>query len=82
MVTCRTFVEFLMDYLSGDLDVAQRDAFDLHIANCVACVNYMNSYCETIELGKAAFKNPDAPVPAEVPEDLVKAVLAARQGKS
>jgi anti-sigma factor RsiW len=81
MVTCRTFVEFLMDYLSGDLDAAQRDAFDRHVADCVACVAYMNTYRETIELGKAAFKDPEAPVPEDVPEDLVKAVLAARQGK-
>jgi anti-sigma factor RsiW len=78
MVTCRTFVEFLMDYMSGELPDSQRDEFDGHLAACVACVAYMKSYEETIELGKAAFKDPDAPVPADVPEDLVKAILAAR----
>lgn len=81
MVTCKTFVEFLMDYLSGELDASQRDAFDRHVADCVACVAYLNTYCETIELEKAAFKDPEAPVPADVPEDLVKAVLAARSSK-
>jgi anti-sigma factor RsiW len=79
MVTCRTFVEFLMDYLSGELDLTQRDAFDRHLADCVACVAYMRTYGETIVLGKAAFRDPEAPVPADVPEDLVKAVLAARR---
>lgn len=78
MVTCQTFVEFLMDYLSGGLPESQRNEFDEHLAACVACVAYMKTYTETIELGKAAFKDPDAPVPADVPEDLVKAILAAR----
>ena len=79
MITCRTFVEFLMDYLSGDLPEGQRDDFDRHLADCVACVAYMNTYRETIELGKAAFRDPDAPVPGDVPEDLVKAILEVRR---
>jgi anti-sigma factor RsiW len=82
MVTCRTFVEFLSDYLSGGLPDKQRDEFDGHLAACVACVAYMKTYAETIELGKAAFKDPDAEVPKDVPEDLVKAILAARGGRS
>jgi uridine kinase len=81
MVTCQTFVEFLMDYLSGGLPESQRDEFDEHLAACVACVAYMKTYVETIELGKAAFRDPDAPVPADVPEYLVKAILAARGAK-
>jgi anti-sigma factor RsiW len=79
MVTCRTFVEFLADYLSGEMDAVERDRFDGHIAACTACVSYMNTYARTIELGKAAFADPDADVPADVPEDLVKAVLASRR---
>ena len=81
MVTCRTFVEFLMDYMSGELPATQRDEFDEHLAACVACVAYMKSYSDTIKLGKAAFADPDAGVPDDVPEDLVKAVLAARRAK-
>jgi anti-sigma factor RsiW len=81
MVTCRTFVEFLMDYLDGGLSASQRDEFDAHLAACTACVAYMNNYAETIELGKAAFKDPDAAVPSEVPEDLVRAVVAARRAR-
>lgn len=81
MVTCRKFVEFLMDYLEGDLPESQRDEFDAHLAACTACVAYMNNYAHTIELGKAAFKDPDAVVPEEVPADLVKAILQARRAK-
>ena len=79
MITCRTFVEFLMDYLSGDLPDTQRDQFDHHLAACVACVAYMKTYSATVELGKAAFDDLDANVPDDVPADLLKAVLAARR---
>ena len=81
MITCRTLVEFLMDYMSGELPEPQRDEFDEHLAACVACVAYMKSYADTIKLGKAAFENPDAVVPDDVPEDLVKAILDARRAR-
>jgi len=79
MITCRTFVGFLMDYMSGELPERQRDEFDEHLAACVACVAYMKTYGDTIKLGKAAFGDQDAAVPDDVPEDLVKAILAARR---
>jgi anti-sigma factor RsiW len=79
MITCKTFVEFLADYLSGDLPAGQRDEFDGHLAACVACVSYMSSYRKTIDLGRSAFDDPDAAIPDDVPEDLVNAILAARR---
>ena len=82
MITCRTFVEFLSDYMSRELPEPQRDEFDRHLAACVACVAYMKTYGATIELGKAAFRNPDAAVPDDVPEDLVKAILESRRAGS
>jgi hypothetical protein len=39
----------------------------------------MNTYRETIALGKAAFRDPDAAVPGDVPEDLIKAILEVRR---
>jgi hypothetical protein len=32
-----------------------------------------------VKLGQSAFHDPDAPVPETVPEELVKAILAARR---
>ncbi len=78
-MTCRTFIDFLMEYLSGELPRSQRDEFDAHLAECVECVAYLKTYNETVTLGKAAFEDHDAAVPADVPEDLVKAILAARR---
>ena len=42
------------------------------------CSRYLAAYRLTIEISKRAFEELDQPVPDDVPEDLVKAILAAR----
>jgi hypothetical protein len=42
-------------------------------------VRYIQTYRDTIALGKAACSEPDEPVGQEVPEELVAAVLKARR---
>lgn len=78
-MTCRELTEFLMAYLSDELPDAQRRVFDEHLAECPGCVTYLHTYEETIKLGRAAFRDPDAPPPADVPEQLIRAILAARK---
>ncbi len=78
VICCREFVEFLDDYLSRTLPPDQRAAFDAHLAVCPPCVNYIKSYQEAIRLGRAALPDSDEPVPEEIPEDLVRAIVAAR----
>lgn len=78
-MSCREFVEFLMEYLLGEVD---REKFDAHLAVCPSCVNYLKTYQQTVRLGKAVFASPDQKLPEEPPEDLVQAILAARQGRS
>jgi len=77
-VTCREFADFMADYLSGDLTPELREPFDYHLGLCINCQRYLASYRETVVLCKRAFDDDDAAVPADVPEDLVKAILAAR----
>jgi anti-sigma factor RsiW len=77
-VTCRELVEFLDDYLAGVLPEAKRDEFNFHLSSCPPCVSYMQSYVEAARLGKAALAATDEPA-ADVPEDLVQAILAARK---
>ena len=77
-VTCREFADFMADYLSGELTPDLREPFDHHLSLCVNCQRYLTSYRETVELGKRAFDDVDAELPSEVPEDRVKAILAAR----
>jgi len=77
-LTCREFVEFLDEYLDGALMPERAAAFDDHLAACPSCVAYMKTYAATIELAREAFAA-DEPVPGDVPEDLVRAILAARE---
>jgi len=77
-VTCREFADFMMDYLSDELSTESRAAFEYHVGLCSNCRRYLASYQETVKLGKRAFKDDDANVPSQVPEELVKAILAAR----
>ncbi len=78
-MTCRDFVEFLIDYLAGELSSEQMARFKEHLADCPDCIAYVQSYRETIRAGQAAYAQPDDPVPADVPEDLIQAILAARR---
>jgi anti-sigma factor RsiW len=77
-MTCRELVEFLMDYLDAVLPEPERLCFEEHLGECPDCVAYLASYQEAIRLGKDACGAGEDAIPAEVPEDLVRAVLAAR----
>lgn len=78
-MTCREFIHFLTEYRSGELSQKQRTKFERHLAECADCLAYLRSYEETITLGKASFADPDAPVPQDVPEELIQAILASRR---
>jgi anti-sigma factor RsiW len=78
MITCREFESFVTDYLEGGLPPAQRRRFEWHLKLCRECRDYLQAYQTSLAIGKAAFESSSAPVPEDVPEDLVKAVLDAR----
>lgn len=77
-MTCREFVEFLWRYLEDDLPLTERNTFDEHLAKCPHCTQYLQQYQDTVRMGKEAIAPSSAPVPSEVPEDLVQAILKAR----
>ena len=77
-MTCRDFTDFLDQYLTGDLPTPTLAQFEHHLLLCTNCVRYLSQYRDAIALGQAAFNNLTDPVPADVPEDLVSAILRAR----
>jgi anti-sigma factor RsiW len=79
-ITCRELIEFLNLYLDGELPPGRVTEFERHLSVCDSCVHYLATYRETIALGKAACEDPESPVGAEVPEDLVLAILSAQGG--
>ena len=76
-MTCREFIDFIAGYGEGTLPAAQQAHFDEHLDECPDCVSYLETFNKTVALTAAACTDDDA-IPADVPEDLVKAVLKAR----
>lgn len=79
-MTCRELIEFLDDYLAGDLPPESAARFHQHLAVCRSCVAYLDSYRATIALGRDAFRNNDM-LPPDLPLGLLRAVLAAREAR-
>jgi anti-sigma factor RsiW len=77
-LSCREFVEYLYDYLLGTLPPECTARFNEHLAACPSCVAYMKTYEASIRMGRSALSPSDDRVPADVPEELIQAILAAR----
>ena len=77
-MNCREMVDFLMDYVNGELPDAQRESFETHLADCPPCIAYLDSYRETVRLGRAVCADDDE-TPDDVPPELIEAILAARR---
>ena len=78
-LTCRAFVDFVMDYLSLELSQNVRADFEQHLSACPNCVRYLETYKTTVELGRSAFECQDSEVPADIPEELIQAILSAQR---
>lgn len=75
-ITCRQLIDFMASYRDNELTPDQRTELDRHLAVCPSCVAYLKTYEQTVLLAKASI---DDPVPDEIPEPLVKAILEARR---
>lgn len=78
MITCKEFEDFVLSYLDGGLPSRQRSVFEWHLRICRECRDYLAAYKRALELGRAVLTAADEPVPQDVPEDLIKAILDAR----
>lgn len=78
LLTCKQLIDFLDGYVDGGLSPDERAEFDRHLALCPPCVAYLEGYRETVRLGRSAFAPGDDAAPADVPDSLVAAILAAR----
>ncbi len=45
--TCRDVVDLLSDYIDGDLAPEVREDFESHMADCAACLEFLDSLRET-----------------------------------
>jgi len=72
---CRQIAELLADYIDGTLARETHELIDWHIEGCPPCVAFIKTYEGTIQ---ATRKLPEAPIPPELRNRLLK-VLKARQ---
>ncbi|MEP3675223.1 zf-HC2 domain-containing protein [Sulfitobacter sp.] len=80
MIDCEEFDRFILDYLEGNLSRGQRIKFEIHLKLCRECRDYLQAYKDTMELTKTQTDIPFSEMGmGDVPEDLIKAVLAARK---
>lgn len=73
-MTCREFIERLLDYHAGELPPDAVALFREHFAECPPCLAYLDSYERTVKLCRGCA---EASLP-EVPEDLIRAILLVR----
>jgi anti-sigma factor RsiW len=78
-VTCREVADFVLDYLSGELPATTRSAFEHHLTLCPACVRYLDAYKKTVDLTRSVARRDQDDAATDAPEELVKAILAARR---
>ena len=79
MITCKEFEDFVQRHLDGELSDKQRSTFEWHLSLCRECREYLAAYKHAIEITDAVLTPVKSPIPDEVPEDLIKAILEARK---
>jgi anti-sigma factor RsiW len=77
-MTCRECAEFLSDYLDGELAAETVRIFEHHLSLCPNCVTYIEQLRITVRASQEAFGDIDVSE-ADVPEQLIQAILAARR---
>jgi anti-sigma factor RsiW len=76
-MTCREASEFLLDYASAELEGEVRAEFETHMADCPNCNRFVVQYQATIAAGRMACLDRDGDAAAVLPEEVVRAILAA-----
>jgi len=79
MITCSEFESFILAYLDDDLTPRQKSIFEMHLRVCRECRDYLVAYRASVELAKGTLGQDRDHLEDNIPEDLIKAVLAARR---
>lgn len=80
-IKCSELIDFIADYLTGELGDSERSEFDRHLQVCPPCQTYLKTYEETIRACRAAEREgtTDCERSAPIPEELVRAILAVQK---
>lgn len=78
-MNCRELVEFLMQYLDGELPADEAARFEEHVGMCPPCLVYLDTYRAAIRAEKKVCCHEEESLRRAIPEELVQAILAARR---
>jgi len=78
VITCRELISFIDSYLESELPDPQRVSFEAHLRVCPSCVAYLDSYRTSIDLVRSVHAAPDEAAVADMPAELVAAILLCR----
>lgn len=79
-ITCQEVITFLLEYLAHELDPDEEANFERHLAVCPSCVAYLETYRDTIQLGRGAARHEEESAPPpQLGDELVRAILASRK---
>ena len=78
-MTCREFIIFPLEYVSGELPASEHAQFEAHLDVCPDWLAYLKSYEMTIKLRAAAYADTELnqALSQDAPEELVQAILSA-----
>ena len=77
---CREFVDFIAEFLDDNLPSEQRELFKQHRDRCPPCLEYLQTYRTSMELGRSALLCENDEIPADVPQRLIDAIKKTQQG--
>jgi len=79
MISCVEFEAFILAYLDDELPRRQKIVFEMHLRLCRECRDYLKVYRTAMDLAAGSLRDAPGFEPEDVPEDLIAAVLAARE---
>ncbi|MEX1040612.1 MAG: zf-HC2 domain-containing protein [Pirellulaceae bacterium] len=77
-LTCKQLYDFMGDYLEGNLPPETMCVVKTHLERCPCCLHYLENYHEATRLGIKVCQEEEKDISANVPEELVRAILDAR----
>ena len=79
MISCRYLAELLLRFVDRELPAEHCELIQSHLAGCLNCAAYADSYRQIIRLARWL---PPAPLPAELVRGLHRAIERQRAGQA
>ena len=82
MVTCSGIIDRLGDLTDGTGEVGAEAVASRHLAHCISCARYLQTYRTTIVLAQEACREQEPGGQGGMPESLVRRILWTRRARS